>query len=79
MRKRLGLTQREFAERVGVTANHVAKWERGVVSVSRIAAILISLVNDLHPKEARDEGQGHLAEAAGQDGLGRRLDRPVCS
>jgi hypothetical protein len=28
-----------------------------VVSVSRIAAILISLLNDLHEKEARDEGQ----------------------
>ena len=59
VRKRLGLTQREFARRVGVTSNHVAKWEREVVRVSRIAAILISLLDDLHQKEARDEGQGH--------------------
>lgn len=52
VRKRLGLTQREFAARVGVTPNAVAKWESGHFTVGKTAAILIRLL-DPRRKESR--------------------------
>ena len=51
VRKRLGLTQRAFAIRVGVNPNTVARWERGEVTVGSTAAILIRLLGQLHEKE----------------------------
>jgi transcriptional regulator with XRE-family HTH domain len=50
VRKRLGLTQRAFAVRVGVNPNTVARWERGELTVGSTAAILIRLLGDLHRK-----------------------------
>jgi transcriptional regulator with XRE-family HTH domain len=47
IRKRLGLTQSAFAERVGVTGLTVSRWERGVLTVGSTAAILIRLLGDL--------------------------------
>ena len=43
-RRTLGLTQRAFAERVGVVANTVARWERDELTVGTTAAILIRLL-----------------------------------
>lgn len=44
IRKRLGITQLAFAQRIGVTANSVARWERGEMKiaepVSRLVVIL---------------------------------------
>jgi DNA-binding transcriptional regulator YiaG len=43
-RRLLGLTQREFAERVGVRPNTVHRWEAGSLTVGSTAAILIRLL-----------------------------------
>jgi len=51
VRKQLGLTQRAFAEHVGVNPNTVARWERGELNVGSTAAILIRLLGHLHRKE----------------------------
>jgi transcriptional regulator with XRE-family HTH domain len=43
-RRLLGLTQRQFGERVGVWRNTVARWERDELTVGTTAAILIRLL-----------------------------------
>ena len=53
VRKLLGLTQRAFAERVGVHANSCARWERDELTVGSTAAILIRLLAKLHEKEGK--------------------------
>jgi len=52
-RKLLGLTQRAFAERVGVNPNTVARWERDEVTVGSTAAILIRLLAQLARQRPR--------------------------
>lgn len=54
VRRQLGLTQREFGERVGVAAMTVSRWERGVLAVGSTAAILIQLLGELN---LRQEGK----------------------
>jgi DNA-binding transcriptional regulator YiaG len=44
VRHLLGLTQRQFAERVGVARVTVTRWEGGSVTVGTTAAILIRLL-----------------------------------
>ncbi|MCW5891378.1 MAG: helix-turn-helix domain-containing protein [bacterium] len=44
IRHRLGLSQREFAPRVGLTANAVARIERGERGVSPMLAILVGFL-----------------------------------
>jgi transcriptional regulator with XRE-family HTH domain len=44
IRDRMGLTQAEFAERVGMTGNSVARIERGAMIVTRSMELLISFV-----------------------------------
>jgi transcriptional regulator with XRE-family HTH domain len=51
----LGLTQVAFADRVGVTSNTVARWERDELTVGPTAAILIRLLGQLHRQE--DKGR----------------------
>ena len=51
VRKLLGLSQRAFAERVGVASNTVARWERDELTVGSTAAILIRLLGALQRKE----------------------------
>ena len=53
VRKALGLTQVEFAVRVGVTSNTVARWERAELTVGSTAAILIRLFGQLHREEEK--------------------------
>ena len=43
-RRRLGLTQRLLAERVGVTSTSVARWERGERGISEPVARLVRLL-----------------------------------
>ena len=55
-RRLLGLTQREFAERVGVQPNTVHRWEAGTLTVGSTAAILIRLLAQLaRQRHGRDE------------------------
>jgi len=44
LRKQLRLTQAQLAERVGVTASSVARWEQGVLGIRESAARLIRLL-----------------------------------
>lgn len=44
LRQALGLTQVAFAELVGVTSNHCAKWERGERTPSEPAARLMRMI-----------------------------------
>jgi len=44
IRKRLGLTQVQFAKHIGVTANTVARWERGEIGMRPMTERLIKLL-----------------------------------
>jgi transcriptional regulator with XRE-family HTH domain len=55
LRRRLGFTQAQLAERVGVTANSVARWERGEMGIRESAARLIRL---LAAAESRRRSKG---------------------
>ena len=56
VRRLLGLTQRGFAERVGVRPNTVHRWEAGTLTVGSTAAILIRLLAQLaRQRQRRDE------------------------
>ena len=48
LRTRLGMTQEQFAEKVGVTARAVIHWEQGTRSVSRLAQRAIERVKEEH-------------------------------
>lgn len=52
----LGLTQRQFGERVGVQRNTVARWERDELTVGTTAAILIQLLAK-QTRETRRKGK----------------------
>lgn len=52
LRHRLGLTQAGFAALIGVTANTVARWERGVLGLRPTSARLIELVARDVPQKA---------------------------
>jgi len=53
VRRLHGLTQRVFAERVGVNPNTVARWERDEVTVGSTPAILIRLLAQLARERPR--------------------------
>ena len=51
LRDQAGWTQVELAERLGVTANTVARWERGEVSPDNRSRRLLELVLGVRPSE----------------------------
>jgi transcriptional regulator with XRE-family HTH domain len=44
IRKRLGWSQRQIAEAVGVTTNSVARWERGEMAIGEPSARLLRMI-----------------------------------
>jgi transcriptional regulator with XRE-family HTH domain len=44
IRRELGWTQRELADEAGVTANTVARWERGERPIPRMLVSLLRLI-----------------------------------
>lgn len=57
IRKRLGLTQAQLAERVGVTRNSVARQERGEIGIREPLARLIRLLAQMAPKRKPKRGR----------------------
>lgn len=54
IRHRLGLTQAELAERVGVTRNTVTRWELGLIGIRRSAIILLRQLR----RQAKQKSKG---------------------
>lgn len=50
IRKRLGLSQPQLAERLGVTKNSVARWERGEMGIRQSVVILLGMLDQSAPK-----------------------------
>ena len=50
IRKRLGLTQSELAERLGVTQNTVGRYEQGLRRISPTIWLLMEQLNDNTPR-----------------------------
>jgi DNA-binding transcriptional regulator YiaG len=53
LRKRLGLTQVELADMVGVSSNSLARWERGELGIRESAARLMKLLAKQPPKRRK--------------------------
>ena len=53
IRRRLKVTQVEFAELVGVTSNTVARWERGEMTMRKRAARLIQNLSTAAKKRGK--------------------------
>ena len=53
LRRQLGLTQEQLAEVVGVTANSVARWERGELGIRESAARLMLLLKEQRTRKKR--------------------------
>jgi len=53
LRARLGLTQPQLAEKVGVHWNTVARWERDEVPIRASMARLLEMLADQPPKRPR--------------------------
>lgn len=76
VRKRLGLTQQELADKLGVTLNSVGYWERGVNNITaRVVNQICTLFNV--NKEWFVNGTGEMFKVTNQeviDNLNQRLD-----
>ena len=53
IRRRLGLTQAELSEHLGVAANSVARWERDEMSIRPTAAALLRLMARIEDRGKR--------------------------
>lgn len=53
IRKRLGFSQSQFAEQLGITASSVARQEQGVIGISGSTAKLARLLAELERQKGR--------------------------
>jgi transcriptional regulator with XRE-family HTH domain len=58
IRERLGLTQAELAERIGVTDRSMRRYESGEHSISRPIAMLIESIRPRRRKQQQKAKQG---------------------
>ena len=58
IRKALGLTQVQIADKIGVKANTIARWERGELQISEPISRLIRMIERIekNPKLKRELG-----------------------
>lgn len=56
IRKRLGLTQQQLAERLAVHSNSVARWERDEMPIRELTARLVRLLAKMPPGKPRRRG-----------------------
>uniref|UniRef100_A0A6H1Z9L7 Putative DNA binding, helix-turn-helix domain containing protein n=1 Tax=viral metagenome TaxID=1070528 RepID=A0A6H1Z9L7_9ZZZZ len=54
IRKRMGLTQEEFAQTLGMTISSVARWENGGHKPSKVARMLIRRVFEEYCEKHRE-------------------------
>jgi len=57
-RKRLGLYQKGFAQKIGVTERYVIYLERGVRRPSKTLQILLSIFEDQENEKGKEKGHG---------------------
>lgn len=55
IRRRLGLTQRQLAERMGVTVTSLARWERDEVPISKLVENFMLLLKSTEVPSRRAE------------------------
>ena len=53
LRRRLGLTQQQLADKLGVTKNTVYRWEKELMGIREPSARLIRLLAKMEGKEKR--------------------------
>ena len=61
LRKRLGLTQEQLAERVGVSAQAVSKWETGAADPSTANLLALAKLYGVSPEELLRSAQSEDA------------------
>ena len=66
LRKSLNLTQKDFAEKIGIKRNTLAKYETGVISPSTAVVSLICRVFNVNEDWLRS-GQGEMFLPTGDD------------
>jgi len=69
IRKKLGLTQVQFGERVGLTGNSIARAERDEVEITPTLALLVGYVEASFDPADRQGGRG-----AAQDKAAKRAE-----
>ena len=58
IRLKLGFTQAQLAEKVGVASNTVARWERGELGIGEPAARLMRLLAQMPTATRRNRSKG---------------------
>lgn len=75
IRKELGFTQRQLAERLGVHHVTVARWEAGITPVAESTARFLKLIRaNARGKSGKDQSSG---EQVGIDRRRRVMDQPT--
>jgi DNA-binding transcriptional regulator YiaG len=69
LRQGMKMTQREFAEMIGVESNTVARWESGVLLITRTMAFLFDLLKEKHGTQKEEvQNKWHASESEEENG-----------